>query len=82
MLFSSITFLFAFLPAVLLVYYISPRAIKNFVLMFFSLIFYAWGEPKYVFVMLASIIVGYVMGLLTDYYMKKEKIKAARWMVV
>ncbi|MBQ8914487.1 MAG: MBOAT family protein, partial [Lachnospiraceae bacterium] len=64
MLFSSITFLFAFLPAVFLVYYISPRAIKNFVLMVFSLLFYAWGEPKYVFVMLASIIVGYVMGLL------------------
>lgn len=81
MLFSSITFLFAFLPVVLLVYYISPRAIKNFVLMVFSLLFYAWGEPKYVFVMLASIIVGYVMGLLTDYYVNKEKIKAAKWMV-
>ncbi len=81
MLFSSITFLFAFLPAVLLVYYISPRAVKNFVLMVFSLLFYAWGEPKYVFVMLVSIIVGYVMGLLTDYFMNKEKIKSARLMV-
>lgn len=81
MLFSSITFLFAFLPAVLLVYYISPRAVKNFVLMIFSLLFYAWGEPKYVFVMLVSIIVGYIMGLLTDYFMNKEKIKSARLMV-
>ncbi len=81
MLFSSITFLFAFLPAVLLVYYISPRAVKNFVLMVFSLLFYAWGEPKYVFVMLVSIIVGYVMGLLTDYFMNKEKIRSARLMV-
>lgn len=81
MLFSSITFLFAFLPAVLLVYYISPRAVKNFVLMIFSLLFYAWGEPKYVFVMLVSIIVGYIMGLLTDYFMNKEKIRSARLMV-
>ena len=81
MLFASITFLFAFLPAVLLVYYISPRAVKNFVLMIFSLLFYAWGEPKYVFVMLVSIIVGYIMGLLTDYFMNKEKIKSARLMV-
>ena len=81
MLFSSITFLFAFLPAVMLVYYISPRAVKNFVLMIFSLLFYAWGEPKYVFVMLVSIIVGYIMGLLTDYFMNKEKTKSARLMV-
>lgn len=78
MLFSSITFLFAFLPAVLLVYYISPRKLKNFVLMFFSLIFYAWGEPRYVIVMLASILVGYVMGLLTDYFVGKDRRGAAK----
>lgn len=82
MLFSSITFLFAFLPVVLLVYYISPRKLKNFVLMFFSLIFYAWGEPRYVIVMLVSILVGYVMGLLTDYFIMKERKREAKLTVV
>lgn len=78
MLFSSITFMFTFLPCVILVYYISPKSIRNFILMLFSMIFYAWGEPKYIFVMLASILVGYGMGLLTDYYKKKDRDKAAR----
>lgn len=78
MLFSSITFMFTFLPCVILIYYISPKSIRNFILMLFSMLFYAWGEPKYIFVMLASIIVGYVMGLLTDYYKKKDKDKTAR----
>lgn len=72
MLFSSITFMFTFLPCVILVYYISPKSIRNFILMLFSMIFYAWGEPKYIFVMLASILVGYGMGLLTDYYKKGQ----------
>lgn len=78
MLFSSITFMFTFLPCVILVYYISPKSIRNFILMLFSMIFYAWGEPKYIFVMLASILVGYGMGLLTDYYKKKDRDKTAR----
>lgn len=82
MLFSSITFLFAFLPIILLVYYMSPRLLKNTVLLVFSLLFYAWGEPKYVFVMMASILIGYVMGLLTDYFMQKEQTKRARLAVV
>lgn len=78
MLFSSITFMFTFLPCVILVYYISPKRIRNFILMIFSMIFYAWGEPKYIFVMLASILVGYGMGLLTDYYKKRDRDKTAR----
>lgn len=82
MLFSSITFMFTFLPCVILIYYISPKSIRNFILMLFSMIFYAWGEPKYIFVMLASIIVGYVMGLLTDYYKKKDRDKTARLAMV
>lgn len=82
MLFSSITFMFTFLPCVILIYYISPKSIRNFILMIFSMIFYAWGEPKYIFVMLASIIVGYVMGLLTDYYKKKDRDKTARLAMV
>lgn len=82
MLFSSITFLFAYLPAVLLVYYISPKKLKNFVLMLFSLAFYAWGEPKYVLIMLISILVGYVMGLITDYYARRDSTTKAKLTLV
>ncbi len=78
MVFSSITFMFAFLPAVLLAYYISPRSIRNFILMLFSMLFYAWGEPKYILVMLISILVGYAMGLITDKYMKEDKKNIAK----
>ncbi len=81
MLFSSITFLFAFLAVVLLVYYVSPKSIKNFVLMIFSLMFYAWGEPKYIVVMLITIIVGYILGLLTDYFRQKDRSGMAKVMV-
>ena len=55
MLFSSIPFLFYFLPAVLIVYFLVPRQWKNAVLLLFSLAFYAWGEPKYVILMIFSI---------------------------
>ena len=63
MLFSSIPFLYCFLPAVVLVYFLVPRALKNTVLLLFSLLFYAWGEPKYVFLMLATIALFYGCGL-------------------
>lgn len=49
MVFSSLLFLFRFLPAVLILYYIAPRKLRNVILLLFSLFFYAWGEPKYVF---------------------------------
>ena len=63
MLFSSIPFLYYFLPLVMLCYFISPKGLKNTVLLIFSLAFYAWGEPKYVFLMLATILVFYLCGL-------------------
>ncbi|MBR1405246.1 MAG: MBOAT family protein [Treponema sp.] len=64
MLFSSITFLVFFLPAVLIFYYTLPNlAYKNCVLFLASLFFYAWGEPKFVFLMFASIVFNYNMGL-------------------
>ncbi len=66
MLFSSIPFLYYFLPCVLILYFISPRYLKNSVLLLFSLVFYGWGEPKYVFLMVISILVGYVSGLLIE----------------
>ena len=66
MLFSSTVFLFLFLPAVLLLYYIVPRKARNLILFVFSLVFYAWGEPVYVFLMIGSTIVAYITGLLAD----------------
>ena len=56
MLFSSIPFLYCFLPAVVLTYFLVPRKCKNAVLLLFSLLFYGWGEPKYVFLMIAPFV--------------------------
>ena len=66
MLFSSVTFLFYFLPCVLAVYFAVPGKLKNGVLLLASLVFYGWGEPRYVLVMLASVVQGYALGLLID----------------
>ena len=74
MLFSSIPFLFYFLPAVLLLYAISPKKLKNFTLLVCSLVFYAWGEPRLVVLMLATVLIGYVLGLLTVRYEKYKKV--------
>ena len=63
MLFSSIPFLYYFLPIVLIVYFLVPKVAKNAVLLVSSLIFYAWGEPKYVFLMIATIALFYFCGL-------------------
>jgi alginate O-acetyltransferase complex protein AlgI len=73
MLFSSIPFLYYFLPIVLIIYFIVPWKLKNFVLLASSLIFYGWGEPKYVFLMIASIILFFGCGLLI------EKAKSQSW---
>ena len=62
MVFSSITFLFYFLPIVLAVYFLVPKGAKNMVLLFGSLFFYAWGEPTYVVLMLLSICGNYFCG--------------------
>ena len=63
MLFSSNTFLFGFLPAVVVLYYLCPRRCRNVLLLVSSLIFYGWGEPKYVLLMLVSILMNYFCGL-------------------
>lgn len=64
MLFSSLTFLFLFLPSVIICYYISPKKIRNYILLIFSLFFYFYGGPKFLMVMLISIFVNYIFGLL------------------
>ena len=63
MLFSSIPFLYYFLPAVLAVYFMVPRKLKNAVLLLFSLVFYGWGEPKLLFLMIFTIALFYLCGL-------------------
>lgn len=82
MVFSSLLFLFRFLPAVLLLYFLSPRVLKNTVLFVMSLIFYAWGEPVYVILMLFSTVVDYTHGLLVSRFMAAGHRGRARWTVI
>ena len=65
MLFSSIPFLYYFLPSVLLLYFLAPRQLKNTVLLLTSLVFYGWGEPKLLFLMVSTILAFYLCGLAT-----------------
>ena len=73
MIFSSIPFLYYFLPCVLLACYLMPKAGRNGVLLLFSLLFYAWGEPRYLFVMLAATVLGYGFGLAMERFPKAKK---------
>ena len=73
MLFSSIPFLYYFLPAVILAYFLVPRGLKNGVLLLSSLFFYGWGEPKLLFLMIFTIAMFFCCGLLI------EKAKTAKW---
>lgn len=73
MVFSSTIFLCVYLPLVLLGYYICPKKGRNLFLLIVSLVFYAWGEPKYVFLMIFSILVNYVFGLLMDKHRANKK---------
>ncbi len=72
MLFSSIPFLFYFLPCVLLLYFLAPKKLKNTILLIMSLVFYGWGEPKFLILMIASILIGYVSGLLIEAFSQKR----------
>ena len=73
MLFSSNTFLFGFLPAVVVLYYLCPRRCRNVLLLVSSLIFYGWGEPKYVLLMLVSILLNYFCGLAAGKRQKQQR---------
>lgn len=74
MLFSSIPFLFWFLPSVFICYFIAPNGLKNIVLLLSSFFFYGWGEPRYVVWIAADIIMGYVFGLLIEHFHSQNKI--------
>jgi len=75
MVFSSITFLFYFLPIVLALYYLVPNKLKNLILLISSFIFYFYGEPKYVLLMAFSIISTYICGVFVDKYRGTKKSK-------
>lgn len=72
MLFTSISFLYYFLPIVIILYFVLPKKMRNFVLFVASLIFYYYGEPKYIYLMLAEILVAYIGAILIDKYKKKS----------
>ena len=78
MVFSSLLFLFRFLPVVLLIYYVVPAKLRNLVLLLVSLVFYAWGEPVYVFLMIVSILVSYTGGLLVDHFRRAGEDRKAK----
>ena len=86
MVFSSLLFLTRFLPCVLLVYFIVPGCMKNIwrnlILFVFSLVFYAWGEPIYIWLMLFSTVVDYVNGGLAGYFVEKNRKSIARIFLV
>lgn len=72
MLFTSISFLYYFLPLVLIVYFVVPKKYKNLVLLLFSLLFYFYGEPKYILLMLFEILVAFIGAILIDKYKDKS----------
>ena len=72
MLFTSISFLYYFLPTIIILYFITPKKYRNYILLIFSIIFYMYGEPKYVILMLAEILVAYFGTILIDKYKSKE----------
>lgn len=81
MVFSSLLFLFRFLPAMLLAYYLAPPRLRNGVLFIGSLVFYGWGEPVYIILLLFSTVVDFVHGQLVERFKEEGHIRKARWTV-
>jgi alginate O-acetyltransferase complex protein AlgI len=75
MVFSSLTFLFLFLPVFFLAYFVVPKSLKNTALFIGGILFYAWGEPFYVFVLLISTFTDYGLGMLMYRYKEREKVR-------
>ncbi len=73
MLFTSISFLYYFLPSLIIIYFIIPKKYKNIILLIASLLFYFYGEPKYVFLMIIEIIIAYIGAILIDKYKNQSK---------
>lgn len=73
MVFSSLIFLYFYLPIVLILYFISPMKIKNIILLISGIVFYAWGEPFYIVIMMLSASIDYIAGRLIHYFDKSQK---------
>ena len=82
MVFSSTTFLLAFLPLVGILYFICPKKLRNALLLVFSLLFYGWGEPKYILIMLFSTVFDYCNGLAIGHFRAVGKPKGAKAVLV
>ena len=72
MVFSSIPFLFYFLPLFLIIYFLVPKKCKNAVLLIFSLVFYGWGEPIYISLLIISSVIDYINGLMIERFKGKR----------
>lgn len=81
MVFSSAVFLLLFLPAVLLLYYAAPERVRNPLLLVVSLLFYGWGEPVYILIMLFSTVFDYSNGLLLEWLDRKGKPEVRKWVL-
>ena len=82
MVFSSTTFLLACLPLVAILYYICPRKLRNGLLLVFSLLFYGWGEPKYILIMLFSTVFDYTNARLIGHFQDAGRDKAAKTVLI
>ncbi len=75
MVFSSLSFMFVFLPIVLVTYYLSPFKVKNLIILVSGIVFYAWGEPFYILIMLLSTVIDYTAGLFMDRYDHNNRVR-------
>ena len=74
MVFSSLVFLYCYLPAVLLVYYLAPRRLRNLTLLLFSLLFYGWGEPKWIVIMLFSSVLDFTCSNVIERHRSNKRV--------
>ena len=81
MVFSSVTFIYVFLPLVMLVYYAAPKQLKNLLILVSGVIFYAWGEPVYVCLMLFTTLVDYTAGRLIARFDENPRARLASMIV-
>ena len=73
MVFSSLIFMFLYLPAVLLIYYITPRKFRNAMLLVANLVFYGWGEPVFILLMIFSTVLNYVYGYFIEKFRENKR---------
>ena len=81
MVFTSLEFLFLYFAVTMIFYFIVPLKLRNIVLLIVSLIFYGWGEPRYVVIMIVSMVVDYICGYFAGKYRETNKKKARRFVI-